>query len=232
MTVVYMRNVFICSTSGSVLKKAFEWAPDILKDSLIISDRNCGAVEFAAIKGIEFLVHETDSGLVLSDRIADLFFGREDVCFFSFYTRLFKGRFISEHAGRIINFHPSILPACPGRDGFGDTIKSGSTFVGSTVHLIDKGMDSGKPILQAAFPRNPNLSLALIRHRVFLQQVVSLIQVAKWFYDRRVVFKSGDLYIKDVSYDVSEFSPNIDRDLHALVVNEMSQFDLSRGICG
>lgn len=81
----------------------------------------------------------------------------------------------------MINFHPSILPACPGMDGFGDTLKSGALFIGSTVHFIDEGMDTGKPILQAAFPRNPGESITKLRHRVFLQQVISLLQVVDWF---------------------------------------------------
>ncbi|MDA1381029.1 formyltransferase family protein [Plesiomonas shigelloides subsp. oncorhynchi] len=72
--------------------------------------------------------------------------------FISFYTRLLSDVFLKAHPHRVINFHPSILPACPGMDGFGDTLKSGALFIGSTVHFIDEGMDTGKPILQAAFP--------------------------------------------------------------------------------
>ena len=45
---------------------------------------------------------------------------------------------------QVINFHPSILPACPGMNGFEDTIESGAMHVGSTVHFVDTGIDTGK----------------------------------------------------------------------------------------
>lgn len=211
-----MKFVFICSTSGSVIKKAFDYYPAAFKNVLLISDRHCGAIEFAKKRGFDYNVYETHCSLSFSNYIADIFLDEKEVVFFSFYTRLFKGRFITENSGRLVNFHPSILPACPGQDGFGDTIKSGAFFIGSTVHFIDEGVDSGTPILQAAYPRNPNVTLEKLRHRVFLQQVISLIQVAKWYSERRILREDGVLKIKNAKYDVSEFSPNIDADLFRL----------------
>ena len=112
--------------------------------------------------------------------------------------------------GRIVNFHPSILPAAPGRDGFGDTVRFGARFIGSTVHLVDSGMDTGRPLLQASWPNDPNQPIAERRHRVFVQQCKSLIQIVRWFEEGRVECDGAELRVSGARFDHSEFSPNLD----------------------
>jgi phosphoribosylglycinamide formyltransferase-1 len=203
-----MKLVFICSKNGGVIQKYFQDF-GLVSSIEIISDRHCGLIDYAIANQLPYRVYESQSGLELSDKLLDAFKGEKDILFISFYTRLLGGSFLKEHAGRLINFHPSILPSCPGQDGFGDTIRSGSNFVGSTVHLIDDGIDTGKPILQAAFPRDPDKSLKELRHRVFLQQVVSLAQVVSWYAEGKTEYNSNIMKIIDAKYDVSEFSPNL-----------------------
>lgn len=204
-----MNVVLLCSTNGSVFTKYVQdFLPNI--EFHVVSDRECGAVETAKSNGIKHTVFETNSGAEFSSFLAEKFNGDNSTLFISFYTRLLKGRFIEEHSGRIVNFHPSILPACPGQNGFGDTIASGSMFVGSTVHLVDDGLDTGLPLIQAAYPRDPSLDINALRHRVFLQQVVSLAQVIEWYAKDRVVYKNGLLQIKGAKYCPSEFSPNLE----------------------
>ncbi|MBW2040485.1 MAG: phosphoribosylglycinamide formyltransferase [Deltaproteobacteria bacterium] len=53
---------------------------------------------------------------------------------------------------RIMNIHPSLLPAFPGTDGYGDTFRYGCKVAGCTVHFVDYGEDSGPIIAQRAFP--------------------------------------------------------------------------------
>lgn len=77
-----MKLVFVCSTSGSVIKKAYECYPSLFKDVLIISDRICGSIEFAKVEGLDYRVYETDSGLDFSNYISDLFLNKKDVVFF------------------------------------------------------------------------------------------------------------------------------------------------------
>ncbi|PLX20857.1 phosphoribosylglycinamide formyltransferase [Candidatus Parcubacteria bacterium] len=55
----------------------------------------------------------------------------------------------------IINIHPALLPAFPGVDGYGDTIRYGCKFGGCTVHFVDYGEDTGPIIAQRAIPVNP-----------------------------------------------------------------------------
>lgn len=211
-----MKLVFICSTGGSVIKNLISNGFLKKDDCEIVSDRDCGAITFAKSNGLNFGILQSSSGAKFSESLASRYKGEENVLFISFYTRLLSGSFIEEHASRLINFHPSILPGCAGMDGFGDTLKSGALFIGSTVHLIDSGVDSGLPILQSAYPRDPNQSYQELRHRIYLQQSISLLQVVKWYESGRVIFTDNSISISGAEYSVGEFSPNLDPDLYEL----------------
>ncbi|BCV40206.1 formyltransferase family protein [Shewanella algae] len=204
-----MKIVFICSTNGSVIKQALSTGFLSACDIEFVSDRDCGIVSFAKESGYKYSILSAHSGAEFSKLLSDRYNENKEILFISFYTRLLTDPFVLNNLGRIINFHPSILPACPGMDGFHDTLKSGSMFVGSTVHFIDNGMDTGKPILQAACPRDPYIDTTQLRHRVFLQQVISLVQVADWFLSGNVVL-GGQFKVLNASYNVGEFSPNLE----------------------
>ena len=68
------------------------------------------------------------------------------------YLRILSGGFIREYAGRILNIHPSLLPAFPGLDAQHQALMHGVKFSGCTVHFVDEGLDSGPIILQAVVP--------------------------------------------------------------------------------
>jgi len=59
---------------------------------------------------------------------------------------------ISAFADRILNVHPSLLPAFPGREAWVQALAAGATETGCTVHLVDAGLDSGRPLAQARVP--------------------------------------------------------------------------------
>jgi len=64
---------------------------------------------------------------------------------------------------RIMNIHPSLLPAFPGTDGYGDTYRFGCKVAGCTVHFIDYGEDTGPIIGQMAFPIDSDDTLESVR---------------------------------------------------------------------
>lgn len=66
---------------------------------------------------------------------------------------------------RIMNIHPSLLPAFGGVDGYGDTFRYGCKVGGCTVHFVDYGEDSGPIIAQKAFEIRPDDTLDEIRNR-------------------------------------------------------------------
>jgi phosphoribosylglycinamide formyltransferase-1 len=66
---------------------------------------------------------------------------------------------------RIMNIHPSLLPAFPGVDGYGDTFRYGCKVGGCTVHFVDYGADTGPIIAQKAFAIHEHDTLETVRAR-------------------------------------------------------------------
>jgi phosphoribosylglycinamide formyltransferase-1 len=68
------------------------------------------------------------------------------------YMRLLSCEFIEAFRGRIVNIHPSLLPAFPGLDAQRQALEYGVKFTGCTVHFVDEGLDSGAIIKQKVVP--------------------------------------------------------------------------------
>jgi phosphoribosylglycinamide formyltransferase-1 len=66
------------------------------------------------------------------------------------YMRLLSAEFLRAFPERILNVHPSLLPAFPGRDAVRQAFAHGVKVTGATVHLVDEGLDSGPIVLQEA----------------------------------------------------------------------------------
>lgn len=198
--------VVIASTQGAVFDRVMCIEKCRNSIAMLVSDRHCGAVEKAKKHGVPVKVLESDSGEEFSERLYRYFENQYVDYFISSYTRVFSGNFLSKYKGKIVNFHPALLPACPGLDGFGDTVKSGCQFLGSTVHFIDEGVDTGKPILQAVTPYDPNQSLEVNRHKVYLQLCRMFVQTVAWMQEGRI----DEHGVKHGQYAVSEFVPNLE----------------------
>jgi phosphoribosylglycinamide formyltransferase-1 len=68
------------------------------------------------------------------------------------YMRILSGHFIREFPQRVLNIHPSLLPAFPGLDAQHQAWEHGVKYSGCTVHFVDEGLDSGPIIKQAVVP--------------------------------------------------------------------------------
>ena len=205
-----MKNiVIIASTSGSVLSKVLNLDEVRASIYMVVSDRCCGAIELADSHGLKTAVLTSNSGKEFSAKLIDFFKDDKVDVFLSLYTKLFSVDFLIKYPSRVYNFHPSILPACPGMDGFGDTIKSGSKFFGSTLHLVDEGVDTGTPLIQSVYPFNPNISVKENRHIIFVQQCKIFIQFVVWLNQERIDKST----VKDANYFFEEFAPNLESDV-------------------
>ena len=67
--------------------------------------------------------------------------------------RVLTAHFLSRYPDRVLNIHPSLLPAFPGVDAQRQAWEHGVTVAGCTVHLVDDSLDGGAIVLQAAVPR-------------------------------------------------------------------------------
>lgn len=68
------------------------------------------------------------------------------------YMQLLHATFVERFAGRIINVHPSLLPAFPGIGAIQQALEAGATHTGVTVHFVDEGVDTGPVIAQREVP--------------------------------------------------------------------------------
>lgn len=68
------------------------------------------------------------------------------------FMRILKGDFLREFAERVVNIHPSLLPAFPGLEAWRQALEYGVKITGCTVHFVDQGIDSGAIIAQSTVP--------------------------------------------------------------------------------
>lgn len=176
----------------------------------VISDRNCPAIEKAERHGVYHRIIRAPDTRAFCDLLLEYLHDNRIDFVFSFFTRLFAGDLLRAYEDRIINLHPSLLPAFKGLDGFGDAVRYGVRHVGTTIHFIDEEMDRGKIIMQSVCPLDTSRDLAFTRHRIFEQQCRSLLQVTRWLVDQRIAIEAGHVVVKGASFSDLEFSPSLD----------------------
>jgi formyltetrahydrofolate-dependent phosphoribosylglycinamide formyltransferase len=86
------------------------------------------------------------------------------------YMRLLSGHFVGRFAGRLLNIHPSLLPAFPGLDTHARALAAGCKLHGCTVHLVTEDLDAGPILAQAAVPVLPDDDEASLAARVLAQE--------------------------------------------------------------
>ena len=123
--------------------------------------------------------------------------GVELVCLAGF-MRLLSAYFIREFPERILNIHPSLLPAFPGLDAQYQALRHGVKISGCTVHFVDEGLDAGPIILQAAVPvldadTADSLSARILKeeHRIYSEAIEIVLRGAYRLDNRRVLTEYG-----------------------------------------
>lgn len=125
--------------------------------ALVVTDRpEAFVVERARRLGIEsfsFVPAQFDSKQLYEEMLKEKLeeYGVEWIVLAG-YMRLIGTVLLEAYDNRIINIHPSLLPAFPGKDAIGQTIAAGAEMAGVTVHFVDAGMDTGSIISQKSFP--------------------------------------------------------------------------------
>ena len=152
----------------------------------IARDRGLNAVALPP-RGIDRETYDAKLAVALDAASVDL------ICLAG-YMRLLSPAFISRYPQRILNIHPSLLPAFPGLHAHRDALAHGAKISGCTVHFVDEGLDSGPIIQQAAVPVLDNdteesLATRILKeeHRIY-SEAIALVLSEKYRIDgRRVV---------------------------------------------
>lgn len=86
------------------------------------------------------------------------------------YMRMVKAPLLEAFPRRIINIHPSLLPAFPGLQAWRQAVEAGATKSGCTVHYVDAGMDTGEIIAQAEVPVFPDDTAETLHARIQVEE--------------------------------------------------------------
>jgi phosphoribosylglycinamide formyltransferase 1 len=124
-------------------------------------------------------------------------YGVELVCLAG-YMRLLSAGFVRAFAGRILNIHPSLLPAFPGLDAQHQAIEHGVKVAGCTVHFVDEYLDAGPIVLQATVPvldedTAETLGARILEqeHRIYTEAIALVLSGNYRIVGRRVLRHQG-----------------------------------------
>ncbi len=124
---------------------------------------------------------------------------RVDLVCLAGYMRLLSAKFVRAFEGRIVNIHPSLLPAFPGLDAQRQALEHGVKITGCTVHFVDEFLDAGPIIVQAAVPvldadNVETLSARILQeeHRVFSIAIAKVVSGLVRVEGKRVVDVDGE----------------------------------------
>ncbi len=128
------------------------------------------------------------------------------------FMRVLTATFVNRYAGRIINIHPSLLPALPGLHTHRAALAAGLKVHGCTVHFVTPRVDFGPIIIQAAVPVLPDDTEDTLAARVLAQEHRIYPQAVSWFCeDRLTITPAGSVEIKRAQKpDGSLLSPTLD----------------------
>jgi phosphoribosylglycinamide formyltransferase 1 len=129
-----------------------------------------------------------------AEMIARLHQHKVDLVCLAGYMRIISPVFVQAFPNRILNVHPSLLPAFPGLDAQGQALKYGARVAGCTVHFVDEAVDHGVIILQKTVPvhdddNEETLSARILEqeHRAYPEAISTVLSGGYIIEDRRYV---------------------------------------------
>jgi phosphoribosylglycinamide formyltransferase-1 len=170
--------------------------------AIVISNcEDAGGVREAQARGLKTLVlpnkgrkrQEHDRAVVAALREAKV-----DLVILAGYLRLLSPWFVQQFAGRILNIHPSLLPAFPGLEAQRQALEYGVQVSGCTVHFVDDHLDHGPIVLQKVVPVLPGddehtlADRILVQEHVAYSEAIALVAAANYRIEgRRVLINAG-----------------------------------------
>jgi phosphoribosylglycinamide formyltransferase-1 len=130
---------------------------------------------------------------------------KTDYCFV-FGGKILIGNLLQMYKNKLINFHPSLLPAYAGLKAIDQALADNALLLGNTAHFINEELDSGKIIMQSIMPANKFSGY----DSVLDLQIPMLKQIVFWLENNRIIFEGDIFYIKDAKYSLDTFIPNLE----------------------
>lgn len=114
------------------------------------------------------------------------------------YMRILTPNFVWRYPDRIINIHPSLLPAFPGAYAYVQAYERGAKIVGCTAHFVTEDLDQGPIICQESFRVKPEDSVESIKRRGQKLEAVTLLKAVTLYLEDRIEVNWGKVVIKDI----------------------------------
>ncbi len=113
------------------------------------------------------------------------------------YMRLLTGVFVKHFEGRLLNIHPSLLPAFPGLHAQRQAVEHGVKTAGATVHFIDEGLDTGPIVLQAAVAVHPTDTEESLSKRILDEEHRIYPEAVRLFAQGRLTINGRRVHIRE-----------------------------------
>jgi phosphoribosylglycinamide formyltransferase-1 len=182
------RIVVLISGRGSNLRSlvractAERWPARV---AAVISDRpQAAGLAFAREQGIAAQVVDPRAFASRAEFDAALSVAVEthapDIVLLAGFMRILDDAFVRRHAGRMLNVHPSLLPAFAGLHTHRRALEAGCKIVGATVHFVTPALDHGPIVIQAAVPVRADDTESTLAARVLACEHVIYPRAARW----------------------------------------------------
>lgn len=190
-----MRYAVLASGSGSNLAALID--ADIPDPTVVITDVDCGAQQRAHAAGISTeLVPFGNDRKDFTKRILEAADAHQvEALVLAGFMRILGPAAPARLPYRIVNIHPSLLPAFPGRDAVEQALSAGVKISGVTVHFVDEFVDHGPIIAQQAVPVLPtdtaeslHARIQVEEHQLYPRAVDALLQGRLQVRERRVTW--------------------------------------------
>ena len=221
----FKRILIACNSRGRMLDICLGHQPVRERIWGVLSDRDSESLAVAERHGLNKLLHTEGDDAALSDQLLTTCRSQNiDFILSTGYTRIFKGALVEAYRGRILNTHFSLLPAFPGTKNSNWTTRShppraiferaityGSRVIGNTIHLVDKSIDGGYPVMQSALAVPYDEPVADVRHRLFVHECRMFMQILMWLAAGRLIAPPGVApRISGARFDSPTFSPAVE----------------------
>jgi len=193
-----MALVILISGRGSNMQALLEAG---LPVSAVISNRaDAAGLRIAAARGVPTAVIEHRA--FASREAFEAALGREidrhapKLVALAGFMRVLSPAFVERYRGRMLNIHPSLLPAFPGLDTHARALAARAQQHGCTVHFVTAEVDGGPIVIQAAVPVRADDTAATLAARVLEQEHVIYPRAARWFLDGKLVIRERSVSVE------------------------------------
>jgi phosphoribosylglycinamide formyltransferase-1 len=189
------RIVILISGRGSNMRAVLEAKPGAAVAAVISNNPSAEGLRIALAAGVATKVvnhrdypDRTRFDRALADAVVPY---RPDLIVLAGFMRILSDGFIEQFSGRIMNIHPSLLPAFPGLDTHRRAIDEGVKLHGCTVHFVTPALDHGPIVIQAAVPVRPDDDEESLAARVLEQEHAIYPQAIRWFLEGQLAIEGN-----------------------------------------